>query len=162
MKIIVSLFIVLLSFNDCFAASVQVIMDECRPDATFIKGTYHNASRSEVMKTYIGVDFPDQAEWDACEVVADLKAAKAIKIAELEAEMISRVEAAVPFLNSADRVHFAKQLYNSMGPNKSPTASVATAVSNYTAYTAAEGVIEGYTTLVEVDNYDTVNNPSWP
>lgn len=103
---------------------------------------------------------------DAAQLLSDcneyeLPKAKELKLIELEAEMVLRAGAILPWIDSADKVQILKQIYNS-GGMPTPTANITSVLNIYIKYTNAKAVIEGYATVAEVEAYDVVTDPTWP
>lgn len=100
-----------------------------------------------------------QAAWPAVE----LDKAKRLKIAEIKAEGLSRIQVFLPGIKDFDTLQLIKEMILSIAPaSRQLTVNMQTGSDMYQAGSDAVTAINGYTNAEQVENYDPVNDPSWP
>ena len=88
---------------------------------------------------------------------------KAIKITELKAEALSRMQAVFPALSDFDDVAFQREFYLSIAPAaRQPTANFQQIIDIYQTGLDARDAINALTTVAEVQAYDVIVTPAWP
>lgn len=100
-----------------------------------------------------------QAAWPA----AELAKAKALKKEEVKAEGLSRIQVAIPAIIDFDNLQLVKEMILSVAPaSRQLTTNIQNASDIYQAGSDAVVVLNGYTSIGQVESYNEVNDPSWP
>lgn len=160
-KVILSIFLFLFTLNECSAVTTQEIIAECRPNAIFISNYFDHTTRTTISKTYIGEDFPNQAEWDACEISAELKAVKQTKSEEIRAEGLTRIQVYMSWIKNWDDLE--SWIFFGPGLDWSNLTGDPTTVKNiYIAGKAAILWTLNTATGQEATNYNSSTDPNWP
>lgn len=101
MKYLIVLLIVCQSVA-VYAANNDDIISECRPNAVYYNSYSNSHSRGTLMETYSGIDFPDTAEWDACEISVGLKLKRYTKKSDIKVEAVIRARLIDPDFSATD------------------------------------------------------------
>ena len=88
---------------------------------------------------------------------------KRIKIEETKTEGLSRIQAVIPAITDFDTLQLVKEMILSIAPTaRQLTTNIQSASDIYQAGSDAISVLNNYTTLNEINNFDVVNDVSWP
>ncbi|HBA35865.1 MAG TPA: hypothetical protein DCZ12_17200 [Gammaproteobacteria bacterium] len=88
---------------------------------------------------------------------------KRAKLAELKAELLSRMGAVMPGLSDEGTLEIVIELWRSIAPAaRNPTSDMATAISILVAWRSAKQAINALATQAGVAAYNVVTDPAWP
>ena len=88
---------------------------------------------------------------------------KKLKIAELKAEGLSRIQLIFPAINDFDELDLVREQYLSIVPAaRAATVQLQELIDTVQAGNAARQAINALTTVTAVEAYDVVTTPVWP
>lgn len=88
---------------------------------------------------------------------------KTIKIAELKAEGLSRINVVFPAITTWDDLELVRGQWLSVAPAaRQATVEFQSMIDIYQAGRTEVSAISALNTVVEVEAYDVVNTPAWP
>ena len=170
MKTIISILILtisILTMSICFAGNLETFL-ECRPEGTYTSKTdfldispSYTASeqRIRVNQSIIPAEVIGQAEWDACEIAADLKIAKTAKKAIVKAEGLALMQIQIPGIKDFETAEMFKEFILSVKAEARDLTPKVQAVSDYwSAGAASIADVNALTTEQQVTDYEIV----WP
>jgi hypothetical protein len=148
---------------NAFAGTSDTML-ECRPGAIYYNNMVNESSRTMIMKTYSGLDFPDQAEWDACEVASNKIIARNSKLDTLNAKGIEHIcRTSGLCYNSWNELVIAYNDWISIAPaSRQATASKSKAIAHYQPWSDAKTTLNNYTGLNSITFFNVSTMVSWP
>lgn len=163
----VRIFIVLLVVFICpiiVFADNNGILNTCRPEGKHYHGmAVDDATRLHLMKSYSGIDFPDEIEWEACKATYDLKKAKATKRKEIEDYGVSLAQVYYPAISNFEMLRLLRDVILCIETGSRDLQPGIQAIDNiWQAGKVAVAAINAMTIATEVEAYNAETGPNWP
>lgn len=155
------IFLALLSPNLVWAGPLAAVLEytygPCASTRTFSNGSSIITSWNCVPPE------PDKPQIATDTAVYDIYAARVDKKDAVKAEGLRLIQVYLPGVENFEKLQLVREQWLSTAPAaRSATATFQYAINVYQAGTDAIGVLNGYTTLAEIEAYNPVSGPSWP